>query len=111
MDIKNAPERYAETTGLAQLDLAPVRASIDLLRGLAPDYEFRTTVISELHDDASFPAIGAMIRGAKRYFLQAFTDRDSVAFSGLHAPSKADMERWADLVRPYVGVVELRGVD
>ena len=111
MDIKNSPARYAETVGLERLDLAPIRASIDLLRSLAPDYEFRTTVIAELHDDASFPAIGELIRGAKRYFLQAFTDRDSVVYSGLHAPSRTDMERWADLARPYVGVVALRGVD
>lgn len=111
MDVKNSPARYAETAGLASLDLGPLRASIDLLRDMAPDYEFRTTVVAELHDDDSFPAIGELIRGAKRYFLQAFTDRESVVFSGLHAPSRADMERWAALVRPYVREVSLRGVD
>ncbi len=110
MDVKNSPERYAETIGLANFDLAPVRESIDVLREIAPDYEFRTTVVAELHDDDSFPAIGALIRGARRYFLQAFTDRDSVAFSGLHAPAREDMLRWAELVRPYVNQVELRGV-
>ena len=111
MDVKNSPARYAETAGLASLDLAPLRDSIEVLRDMAPDYEFRTTVVAELHDDDSFPAIGELIRGAKRYFLQAFTDRESVVFSGLHAPSRADMERWAALVRPYVREVSLRGVD
>ena len=56
MDVKNSPERYAETCGVETMDLAPVYASIDLLRSGAADYEFRTTVVSELHDEASFAA-------------------------------------------------------
>ena len=78
---------------------------------MAPDYEFRTTVVKELHDASDFSGIGEMIRGAKRYFLQAFTDRDSVPFQGFHAPAKEDLLRFADLVRPFVGEVSLRGVD
>ena len=57
MDIKNSPARYAETAGLAQLDLAPIRASIDLLRSATPDYEFRTTVVAELHAAEDFTAL------------------------------------------------------
>ena len=44
-----------------------------LLMDAAPDYELRTTVVDELHEAADFEAIGAWIRGAKHYFLQAFT--------------------------------------
>ena len=111
MDIKNSPERYAETAGLAQLDLAPVRESVRLLMEGKTDYEFRTTAVAELHDDESFEQIGQWIRGAKRYYLQRFTDRDTVPFQGLHSPGKEQMERWADIVRPYIPAVELRGVD
>ena len=111
MDIKNSPERYAETIGLPRLDLTPIRESIQILMEEAPDYEFRTTVVDEFHDEASFPAIGALIQGAKRCYLQAFTDRDSVAFSGFHSPSREAMERYAALLRPFVQSVELRGVD
>ena len=48
---------------------------------------------------------------AKRYFLQKFTDRDTVPFGGLHAPEDEQMRRWAGIVRPYVPAVELRGVE
>ena len=109
MDIKNSPARYAETCGAAAVDMEKVYASIDLLRSGTADYEFRTTVVSELHDDASFAAIGPMIRGAKRYFLQPFKDSDTVAFAGFHAPETAELQRFAEIVRPFVGTVEIRG--
>ena len=110
MDVKNCPERYAETVGLDSFDLAAVRESIALVMSAAPDYEFRTTAVAEFHNDASFPAIGALIRGARRYYIQAFTDRESVPFAGLHAPAPQDLARWLGLVAPYVERAELRGV-
>ena len=109
MDVKNSPARYAETCGVEKVDMTRITASIDLLRGGETDFEFRTTVVDELHDDASFTAIGPMIEGAKRYFLQPFKDRETVAFAGFHAPDAEKLHRWAALVRPFVGTVEIRG--
>ena len=111
MDIKNSPERYAETCGLETLDLAPVRESIALLKTMAPDYEFRTTVMDELHDERSFAGIAELIYGAKRYFLQPFTDRDTVLYAGFHAPSAEALSRYADLMRPAAETVAIRGAD
>ncbi len=111
MDIKNSPERYAETVGLQQFDIEPVRKSVQILLEGRTDYEFRTTTVAEFHDDKSFEKIGPWIRGAKRYYLQRFTDRETVPFEGLHAPAAEQMKHWADIVRPYVPAVELRGVD
>ncbi len=109
MDIKNSPDRYAMTAGLETLDLAPVRESVSLLAEGRTDYEFRTTVVAELHDEDSFRGIGEWIRGAKRYYLQKFTDRDTVPFGGLHAPSDGEMRRYAEIAREYVPAAELRG--
>lgn len=111
MDIKNSPERYGETVGVARIDLAPFRESARLLMDSGVPYEFRTTVVAEFHDDKSFEAIAQWLAGAERFFLQRFTDRDSVLFSGLHAPEKADMERYAGILRKKIPCVELRGVD
>ena len=111
MDIKNSPERYAETAGVQAVDMQKIRESISLLTGGSCDHEFRTTVIEQLHDEQSFIDIGPMIEGAKRYFLQAFADRDTVRFSGFCAPSGEKLEQYAAIVRPYVGDVQLRGVD
>ena len=49
MDVKNAPARYAETVGIPGFNPAPVEESIRLLRKSTVDYEFRTTLVRELH--------------------------------------------------------------
>ena len=111
MDIKNSPERYAETAGLEKLDLEPVRESVSLLMEGRTDYEFRTTTVAELHDAESFREIGAWIRGAERYFLQKFTDRDTVPFGGFHAPEDDRMREYLAVAREYVPTAALRGVE
>ena len=111
MDIKNSPEKYAMTIGKDKIDLAPIRESISLIMGSKIVYEFRTTVVDEFHKISDFEEIGAMIEGAKRYFIQPFTDRDTVPFGNLHAPGKADLEAYLALVRRYVPNAELRGAD
>ncbi|MCR4708889.1 MAG: anaerobic ribonucleoside-triphosphate reductase activating protein [Clostridiales bacterium] len=111
MDIKNSPAKYAMTSGLDQLDLEPVKKSISLLLEGDVDYEFRTTVLKEFHEADDFEEMGKMIKGAKKYFLQAFTDRDSVPFGNLHAPNKAEMTAFMAKAAPYVLEISLRGID
>lgn len=111
MDIKNSPGKYAMTIGLKSIDLTRILRSIDLLKNSQTEYEFRTTVVAEFHEADDFEAIGDMIRGASRYYLQSFTDRETVPFGNLHAPSKEEMLRYKDIAESYVGLAELRGVD
>ena len=111
MDIKNSPERYGETAGVPEMDLGPVKESVALLKEGRTDYEFRTTVVAELHDGDSFRGIGEWIRGARRYYLQKFTDRDTVPFGGFHAPEDAKMLEYAAIAREYVPSAVIRGMD
>lgn len=110
MDVKNDLPRYGQTAGLDDFDPAPVKASIGILLEGRCDYEFRTTVVDELHDEDSFRGIGPLIAGARRYFLQAFTDRESVPFEGFHAPSRERLEAYRQIVLPFVPATSLRGV-
>ena len=110
MDIKNSPEKYALTSGLPRLDLAPVRRSVELLLHSDIPYEFRTTVVDQLHQAEDFEAIGQWIAGAKAYFLQPFTDRDSVPYAGFTAPAREDLEKYASIARVYVPYTSIRGV-
>ena len=110
MDVKNSPQRYGETVGIPGFDTARISESIGILLSSDTEYEFRTTVVKQFHDEASFEEIGPWIRGAKRYFLQGFVDRDTVPFVGLEAWSKEEMERFADIVRPFVKNVDIRGL-
>ena len=110
MDIKNCPEKYALTAGLPSLDLAPVRRSVALLMDSGVSYEFRTTVVDQLHKAEDFEAIGRWIAGAKAYFLQPFTDRDSVPYAGFTAPAREDLEKYASIARVYVPYTQIRGL-
>ena len=109
MDIKNSPQHYSRTAGVEGIDLSAVGESIAFLLEGHVDYEFRTTAVAEFHGTEGFRQIGEWIRGARRYFLQPFTDRESVPFAGFHAPEKARLEEFADIVRPFVGAVAIRG--
>ena len=111
VDIKNSAAKYAVTSGLQELDLRPLQETVSLLIGGDADYEFRTTVVKEFHEASDFEEIGKLILGAKRYFLQCFTDRDSVPFEGLHAPSREDLQGYAEIARRYVPDTFIRGID
>lgn len=109
MDIKNSRDKYAQTVGMEQLDTGAVEQSVRLLMNGPVEYEFRTTVVSELHNDDSFLDIREWIAGAQHYYLQYFTDRDTVPFEGFHAPEENVMTHYAALVREKVPSVQIRG--
>ena len=110
MDVKNSPVRYAQTVGTVELDLTPIDKSVSFLLRDTVDYEFRTTAVAELHDDASFLSLADWLAGARRYYIQRFQPRDKVLRAGLSAPSEMQLHCWAELVRPKIPAVEIRGI-
>ena len=115
MDVKNSPQRYAETVGLTRFDLGPTEESLRALIGGTVDYELRTTVVRPLHDDASILDMGVwlgeLVPGKKprRLFLQTFVDRESVLFSGLFPALPDEMHRLSELLQGYTEQVSVRG--
>lgn len=117
MDVKNSPERYGETIGLPGFDISRIRESIEYLisNGKSQDdaagfdYEFRTTVVKQFHNEDSFKGIAQLIKGAGRYYLQEFVDRETVPYAGLEGCTKEEMNRFLDIVAPYVKNAEIRG--
>ena len=109
MDIKNRPEKYQETAGCTDAELAAVRRSVELLLTGDVDYEFRTTVTGKLHTPDDIGAAAAWIAGAKRYFLQPFKDSGDLVGDGDFTP---DAKMLADMLahaRQHVRNTELRG--
>lgn len=112
MDIKNAPEYYAITSGKEDVDLTKIKASVDFLINEAQvEYEFRTTVVAQFHSESVMDEIGEMIKGAKNYYLQGFVDSGDLIGENLSALPKANMQKMADRVSQYVQNVSLRGVN
>ena len=109
MDVKNSPERYGETIGLPGFDISRIKESIDYLMNCGTDYEFRTTVVKQFHDEDSFKGIAELIKDAEKYYLQGFVDRETVPYAGLEGYTKEEMEKFLDIVSPYVKSAEIRG--
>ena len=116
MDIKNSPSEYGRTVGLSRMDISRIEESVRFLTQGNVDYEFRTTVVAELHSEDSIAEMGEWLSdtaGApiKRLFLQSFVDRDTVMFAGLHAASEAQMTRFKEILESFVENVKIRGID
>lgn len=113
MDIKNAPDAYAETAGL-RVDQERIGESVDFLLSGAVPYEFRTTVVLPYHTDERMEAIGKWIAGTEKYFLQQYKD-ENVDLLGdpatMRPADKAQMEIFLAIIRKYVPGAELRGIE
>ena len=115
MDVKNGPEAYGRTVGLPGLKLEPVEESLRFLLAGNVDYELRTTVVAQLHDDESVLRMGRWLEGlvpgkkAAKLFLQYFVDRESVLDTGLNAHGEKTMEKFVEILTPFVEKIALRG--
>jgi len=114
MDIKNAPPKYEITIGCSQnspqFDIAAINKSIEILMKQRIPYEFRTTLVKELHDETDMLAISQWITGADAYFLQSYTDSEGVLCSGFHAHSEETLHAFARICQAYIPNTSLRGV-
>lgn len=108
MDIKNAPEKYELTSGAKGI-LPAVKKSICILKDGKIPYEFRTTVVDELHEPNDFHAIGEWIEGAPAYYLQGFVDSGNILSDGLHAASSDKMENCLAIASQYISNTHIRG--
>lgn len=111
MDIKSSPEHYAEVAGLLDIDMSKIRKSVDLLMSGNTPFEFRTTVIPELHSEEDFEAIAKWIAGDEPYFLQGYKDSEMVYDRKFSQPSPSLMEQIRLIVLPLVPNTQIRGVE
>lgn len=111
MDIKSSPAHYGEVAGVPELDMDRIRRSADLLMGGSVPFEFRTTVIPELHSEEDFVAIGEWLRGDEPYYLQAFRDSEMVFERRFSQPTAELMNSIREIVLPYLPNAQVRGVD
>jgi len=96
MDIKAGESGYRALTGWS--DLASLRRSVDLIKLEAKDYEFRTTVIEQFHTDRQMDEIAEMVRGARRYAMQAFVPSDELPDASYRSMPRTSPDRLNELV-------------
>ena len=111
VDIKACPENYPSLTGMMHPNLDAVRETVDFLLHGSLDYEFRTTVVKELHSENDFIQIGQWLKGANAYYLQAYKDSEEVLQPGFSSYSLEELEHFRDILQTTIPVVGIRGID
>ncbi len=115
MDIKNSPEKYAETAGIENSPhkdelLKAVSESIGILLAGNIPYEFRTTVVKGFHTKEDMEVLSGMIKGAEAYYIQSYRDSENVIQKERCA--SYDKEELTDLISDMTDVSPLlRGVE
>ncbi|NCB93083.1 MAG: anaerobic ribonucleoside-triphosphate reductase activating protein [Clostridia bacterium] len=110
MDIKNSPEKYSETSGVREVDIDAINESINLLKSGIIDYEFRTTVVKELHKKEDIEKIGKWLSGSRRYFLQAYKESEQVIRPVYSSYSREQLENYRQMLLEEIPQVEIRGI-
>ncbi len=111
MDIKNSKGKYPMTVGVGDFDVSKVEASVSFLLKGTVDYEFRTTVMEEFHDADDFKDIADWVKGAKRYFIQEYKDREGCIERGFHMVPKEKALEFKALLEAEGIPARLRGYD
>lgn len=117
MDIKNSPEKYLQTAGVnlnaecrmhnAEL-IERVRESASLLMQERVDFEFRTTLMKELHSVEDMRAIGQWLAGGEKFFLQTYREEGDLIVGGFTPFTKEETEVLLGVLKKYIPNAKIR---
>ena len=114
MDIKNSTEKYSMTVGLISnsefqiSNLSAVQESASLLMENRVDFEFRTTLVKELHNSEDIESIGRWLSGTEKYFLQTYRDEGDLIVGGFTAFTPEETKELLDILKAYIPNAEIR---
>jgi len=108
MDIKNQYLKYELTTGCA-VDIDKIKESISFLINSNYNYEFRTTLIENYHNESDIIEISNMIKGSRKYVLQKFQLSNNVPNKDLKPINEKDALKYKDILSITIKEVILRG--
>lgn len=109
MDFKTSLPEYQTLVGKLA-DETKLLESINILKEGKVDYEFRTTLVREVHTPEILEVMSKTLAGAKRLYLQTFRNGITLdpAFKNFHNFSLDEMEEIAKLFRKNVAQVSIR---
>ena len=110
MDIKAPVSEYNKVCGV-QVDTESVQQSVAYLKQGEVPYEFRTTVVKELHTKQDILEIGKWILGAENYYLQSYRETDENICKGFSAMEKEELFELEVELKKSIKNVKVRGVE
>ncbi len=109
MDIKNSKESYKKTVGIEDFDISLIERSVELLKGAKVPFEFRTTVVKELHTKEDILNIGKWLGNKCKYFLQGFKDSGDLIEKGLSGYDENSMQNLLKTLQNVLPEAKIRG--
>lgn len=112
MDYKAPLERYPEITDCPEIVPERISESIRLIINSGCEYEFRTTVMENLHGEQDMLAICRELAGAFRYALQAYVpprDVDPGKMVSEKRTRMSTLRKYHQLCHGYFNETILRG--
>ena len=111
MDIKSGYSNYSNICGLSHFDIDKIKKSIYIIENSGIEYEFRTTVVKELHLEQDFLEISEMLSPKSTYYIQSFKDSENVLFEGLSSCDTKTLNNYLSIVKTKLSNSSLRGID
>ena len=110
MDVKSGLTNYPKVAGIINEKLIEkVKVSIELLKNSNINYEFRTTLVKELHTMDDIYEIGELVKGAKKFYFQRFTDHGECIEDGFSEVDIYTANKYLEIIKKYVPNAALRG--
>ncbi len=110
MDIKNCQDKYPLTCGIEKMNFEGIKKSVDILLNSGIDFEFRTTVVKELHTPQDIEKIAEWISGSPAYYLQNFIDSGDLIQDNLTSVDITVLKNMQNIAQKYVENTQIRGI-
>ncbi|OGF18458.1 anaerobic ribonucleoside-triphosphate reductase activating protein [Candidatus Falkowbacteria bacterium RIFCSPLOWO2_02_FULL_45_15] len=110
MDLKAPFDKYESVVGV-KLALNKVAKSIKIIMASGLAYEFRTTLVPELHPEQDIAKMGELIAGADKWYLQKFrsnVDLVNREFKNKDSYTDKEMEKLRQIAARYAAVCGVR---
>lgn len=110
MDIKSSKKGYALAAG-TDIEIENIERSTECIRQSGVPYEFRTTVVKQLHSEDTFEEIGTWLVGSRAYYLQQFQDGSTVLNKNMSPCTPEEIKDFARILQKYMQNVGIRGLE
>lgn len=111
MDIKAGYSNYVNVCGFSNLNIETIKESISMIENSRIDYEFRTTIVKELHTEQDFQEISEMLSPKSSYYIQSFKDSGNILTPGLSSCNMDTLNYYLSIVKEKIPNSSLRGID
>lgn len=110
MDVKNDFLNYEKTSGVEKINMYNIEKSIRIIENANLDYEFRTTIVKELHNLEQLEKICKYIGPNAKYYIQNYRDCDTVLEKGLNGFQEEELLQIKQKLNKVYPNVMVRGI-